>query len=147
MSCIRRANKHGSETRSDKPAGGRHSLPQREADLRRHDTLSDDDLQHIGARRRPLSKLGFALQLCVLRSPSRLLAPGEFVELRQNGLAERMAARRCEQRLALRAFVPEALRDLTQLQTDLPWDQLANPGIERLDRFGGDSAAFSHAVQ
>ena len=35
------------------------SLPPREADLRRHDTLSDDDL-HIGARRRLRNKLGFA---------------------------------------------------------------------------------------
>ena len=30
---------------------------------------------------------------------------------------------------------------------DLPWDPLANPGIERLDRFGDDSAALSHAAQ
>ena len=55
------------------------SLPQREADLLRHYTLSDEDLQNIGARRRPRNKLGFALQLCVLRYPGRLLAPGEFV--------------------------------------------------------------------
>ena len=54
-------------------------LPQREADLLRHYTLSDEDLQNIGARRRPRNKLGFALQLCVLRHPGRLLAPGEFV--------------------------------------------------------------------
>ena len=54
-------------------------LPQREADLLRHYTLSDEDLQNIGARRRPRNKLGFALQLCVLRYPGRLLAPGEFV--------------------------------------------------------------------
>ena len=55
------------------------ALPQREADLLRHYTLSDEDLQNIGARRRPSNKLGFALQLCVLRYPGRLLAPGEFV--------------------------------------------------------------------
>ena len=45
------------------------ALPQREADLLRHYTLSDEDLQNIGARRRPSNKLGFALQLCVLRYP------------------------------------------------------------------------------
>ena len=50
-----------------------------EADLLRHYTLSDEDLQNIGLRRRPRNKLGFALQLCVLRYPGRLLAPGEFV--------------------------------------------------------------------
>ena len=55
------------------------SLPQHEADLLRHYTLSEEDLQNIGARRRPRNKLGFALQLCVLRYPGRLLAQGEFV--------------------------------------------------------------------
>ncbi len=38
------------------------SLPQHEADLLRHYTLSDEDLQHIEARRRSRNKLGFALQ-------------------------------------------------------------------------------------
>ena len=55
------------------------ALPQREADLLRYYTLSDEDLQNIGGRRRPRNKLGYALQLCVLRYPGRLLAPGEFV--------------------------------------------------------------------
>ena len=55
------------------------SLPEREADLLRHYTLSDEDLENINARRRPRNKLGFALQLCVLRYPGRLLAPGELV--------------------------------------------------------------------
>ena len=55
------------------------SIPPREANLRRHDTLSDEDLQNIWARRRPRNKLGFALPLCVLRYPGRLLASGEFV--------------------------------------------------------------------
>ena len=48
-----------------RPRSALFSLPQREADLLCHDTLSDDDLQHIGARRRPRNKLSFALQLCV----------------------------------------------------------------------------------
>ena len=39
------------------------SLPQHEADLLRHYTLSEEDLQNIGARRRPRNKLGFALQV------------------------------------------------------------------------------------
>ena len=43
------------------------SFPQHEADLLRHYTLSDEDLQHIEARRRPRNKLGFALQL--VRAP------------------------------------------------------------------------------
>ena len=55
------------------------SLPQREADLLRHYTLSEEDLHNIGFRRRPRNKLGFALQLCVLRYPGRLMAPGEMV--------------------------------------------------------------------
>ena len=55
------------------------ALPQGEADLLWHYALSDEDLQNIGARRRPRNKLGFVLQLCVLRHPGRLLAPGEFV--------------------------------------------------------------------
>ena len=46
------------------------ALPQREADLLRHYTLSDEDLQNIGVQRRPRNKLGFALQLCV-RSETR----------------------------------------------------------------------------
>ena len=45
------------------------ALPQREADLLRHYTLSDEDLQNIGARRRPRNKLGFALRSSQPRRP------------------------------------------------------------------------------
>ena len=38
-----------------------------------------EDLQEIGARRRPRNKRGFALQLCVLRYSGHLLASCEFV--------------------------------------------------------------------
>ena len=46
-----------------------------------HYTLSDDDLEIIRARRRPHNRFGFALQLCALRYPGRLLAPGEVIPL------------------------------------------------------------------
>jgi len=43
----------------------------------RHYTLADDGLEIIRARRRPHNCFGFALQLCALRYPGRLLTPGE----------------------------------------------------------------------
>ena len=79
------------------------ALPQREAALLRHYTLSDEDLQNIGVRRRPHNKLGFALQLCVLRYPGRLLAPGEFV--------------------------PPAVVDFIGRQLDLDGDELADYAV------------------
>ncbi|TCQ15001.1 TnpA family transposase [Rhizobium sp. PP-CC-3G-465] len=54
-------------------------LPTSQTDLLRHYTLSDEDLGHIKQRRRPHNKFGFALQLCVLRYPGRVLAPGELI--------------------------------------------------------------------
>ena len=69
----------------------------------RHYTLSDEDLQNIGARRRPRNKLGFALQLCVLRYRGRLLAPGEFV--------------------------PPAVVDFIGRQLDLDGDELADYAV------------------
>lgn len=38
-----------------------------------------DDLRAIVSRRRPHNRLGFALQLCALRYPGRLLKPGELI--------------------------------------------------------------------
>ena len=88
------------------------SLPQREADLLRHYTLSDEDLQNIGVRRRPRNKLGFALQLCVLRHPGRLLTPGEFV--------------------------PPAVVDFIGRQLDLDGDELADYAVRGAARELGD---------
>jgi hypothetical protein len=55
------------------------ALPVTEADLVRHWTLGDDDLAIVGRRRRNHNQLGFALQLCALRYPGRLLRPGEII--------------------------------------------------------------------
>ena len=43
------------------------ALPQEDADLARHCTLSEEDLGIIRRRRRQANRLGFALQLRVLR--------------------------------------------------------------------------------
>lgn len=55
------------------------ALPVTEADLVRHRTLGDNDLALVGRRRRNHNQLGFALQLCALRYPGRLLRPGEII--------------------------------------------------------------------
>ena len=54
-------------------------LPTSEAEMLRHYTLADDDLDHIRGRRRPENRIGFALQLCALRYPGRLLSNGEVI--------------------------------------------------------------------
>ena len=54
-------------------------LPTDEPSLLEHYTLAEDDLEHIRHRRRPHNRLGFALQLCALRYPGRLLSPGEVI--------------------------------------------------------------------
>ena len=55
------------------------ALPTDEASILYHYTLSDDDLEHINERRRDQNRLGFALQLCALRHPGRLLSAGEVI--------------------------------------------------------------------
>jgi TnpA family transposase len=54
-------------------------IPTDDASLLQHYTLADDDLVHIRGRRRDHNRLGFALQLCALRHPGRLLSPGEVI--------------------------------------------------------------------
>jgi len=55
------------------------ALPDEETLLVQHWTLSQDDLTVIVRRRRPHNRLGFAIQLCALRYPGRLLRPGELI--------------------------------------------------------------------
>lgn len=54
-------------------------LPTDEGDCRRRYALGEDDLQRIRRRHKPENRLGFALQLCALRFPGRLLKPGEVI--------------------------------------------------------------------
>src|SRR3954469_6458858 len=54
-------------------------LPDDAPTLLRHYVLSDEDLDRIRRRRGPRNRLGFALQLCALRYPGRLLQPSETI--------------------------------------------------------------------
>ena len=55
------------------------ALPTAEPLLVRYYTLSHADLELIGRRRQDRNQLGFALQLCTLRYPGRLLRAGETI--------------------------------------------------------------------
>jgi hypothetical protein len=55
------------------------ALPTAEPLLVRYYTLSRTDLELVGRRRYDRNQLGYALQLCTLRYPSRLLRAGEMV--------------------------------------------------------------------
>ena len=55
------------------------ALPIAEPDLVRHWMLGDADLAAVNQRRRDRNRLGFAVQLCALRYPGRLLRPGEMI--------------------------------------------------------------------
>jgi TnpA family transposase len=55
------------------------ALPTELNTLVRYWTLAGTDLEAIHRRRRARNRLGFALQLCALRYPGRLLGPGELI--------------------------------------------------------------------
>jgi len=66
------------------------ALPEDEAKVVRHYTLTAEELAHVARRRRPHNRFGFALQLCALRYPGRAIRPGEPVP-------GRIVAHLCEQ--------------------------------------------------
>ena len=67
--------------RSARQRAAPFDLPTDEAALLRHYTLSDDDIEHIRARRGGHNRLGFAFQLCAFRYPRRILAVREAIPL------------------------------------------------------------------
>ncbi len=76
----RKQKKHGASHHTDRAQrAALFDLPTDEAVMLRHYTLADDDIEHINERRRPENKIGFALQLCALRYPGRLLSSDEVI--------------------------------------------------------------------
>jgi TnpA family transposase len=55
------------------------ALPETEEAFVRHYSLSGDDVEIIGRYRTPETRLAFALQLCVLRYPGRVLRQGDVM--------------------------------------------------------------------
>jgi TnpA family transposase len=54
------------------------SIPTDVAEMARHFVLSAEDLALIRTKRRAANRLGFAIQLCALRHPGRVLDPAEL---------------------------------------------------------------------
>ena len=117
------------------------SIPTDTAAMARHYVLDAADLAIVGARRRASNRLGFAVQLCVLRDPGRVLDPTEvppepmlaFVA-RQIGADPALFgeyARRAETRrehllelqrfLGLRSFGLDDWRACLRIGTDAAW--------------------------
>ena len=53
------------------------AIPTDAAEMARHYVLDADDLALVGAKRRAGNRLGFAVQLCALRHPGRVLEPSK----------------------------------------------------------------------
>ncbi|MTH95014.1 Tn3 family transposase, partial [Roseibium sp. RKSG952] len=84
------------------------ALPTDRASLEYHYTLADDDIEHVRTRRGPKNQMGFALQLCALRYPGRLLKPGEIIpEAVTSYLAAQLG-------LQPEDLLPYAVRDATR---------------------------------
>ena len=53
------------------------AIPVDHAEMAKHYVLSADDLALVRAKRRAINRLGFSIQLCLLRYPGQGLGPGE----------------------------------------------------------------------
>ena len=54
-------------------------LPVKPSELVRYYTLGPEDLELVRKRRRARNRVGFAVQLCLMRYPGRRLRPGEIL--------------------------------------------------------------------
>lgn len=101
-------------------AGQRRALFGLPADhhaCRRWYTLADDDLLRIRRCRKPENRLGFALQLCALRFPGRLLRPG--------------------------GVIPEAMLRVIADQVDADWRDIEGYGLRENTRYEHSAALQS----
>lgn len=125
---------------SAEPRNRLFAIPVDRAEMARHYVLCPDDLTLIGAKRRAPNRLGFAVQLCLLRHPGHGLAPGEHPP-------EQLVAFVAEQ-LGLNpsAFAEYAARDQTrrehgvELQAILGLQRFGFPAWRECLRVGTEAA-------
>jgi TnpA family transposase len=116
------------------------AIPVDRAEMARHYILAPDDLVVIGAKRRAPNRLGFAIQLCLLRYPGQGLGPGEHPP-------EPLVAFVAEQLgLTAAAFAEYAARDQTrrehalELQAVLGLRRFGFPAWRECLRVGTEAA-------
>jgi hypothetical protein len=117
------------------------SIPTDPAEMTRHYVLGADDLALVGARRRASNRLGFAVQLCVLRHPGGVLDPSEssptpmvafvaqqigvdsalFADYAQRDQTRREHAVELQRYLGLRCFGLADWRTCLRVGTDAAW--------------------------
>ena len=117
------------------------AIPVERAEMARHYVLAPDDLVLIGAKRRAPNRLGFAIQLCLLRYPGQGLGPGEhppeplvgfvaeqlgltagaFAEYAARDQTRREHAVELQALLGLRRFGFPGWRDCLRVATEAAW--------------------------
>jgi hypothetical protein len=117
------------------------AIPADRAEMARHYVLAPDDLMLIGAKRRTPNRLGFAIQLCLLRYPGQGLGPGEhppepllafvaeqlgltaaaFADYAARDQTRREHALELQALLGLRRFGFPAWRDCLRVGTEAAW--------------------------
>jgi hypothetical protein len=84
------------------------AIPTDSAEMARHYVLSADDLALIRTKRRAINRLGFAIQLCLLRHPGQGMGPGEHPPEAMIAFVARQVG------VPSAAFADYALRDQTR---------------------------------
>ena len=84
------------------------AIPVDHAEMAKHYVLSADDLALVRAKRRAVNRLGFSIQLCLLRYPGQGLGPGEHPPKAMIGFVAHQLG------VSPAAFSDYALRDQTR---------------------------------
>ena len=117
------------------------AIPVDPAEMAKHDMLRAEDLALVRTKRRTVNRLGFAIQLCLLRHPGQGLGPGErppeamivfvahqlqisaaaFADYALRDQTRREHAVELQNLLCLRSFRLADWRACLQLGTDTAW--------------------------